>query len=275
MTELERIVGRYCSVDGTRIFFDEIGDGEQTIVCFHPAGSDSRMFARLLPLLADAGYRVVAPDLPGHCRSHPVGFEPLPNLHAMADCAHRFAAAVAGPGKPILLGTSMGGLVALDILVNHPHDYAALVGLVVAGWTAPTFPPSGGAERPAWVPSWSDALERAAISAMGRSASAAQAEELRWLHRSASQRAAAPALAGWAELDLRGRLSAIPCPVLLVKGADDFWLPIELVELTAAEIGERCRVEVLDGVGHYPAFEDPERVAALTVSFLAADGRAG
>lgn len=272
MMEVQPIFGRYCAVQGTRIFYDEVGGPGPTIVCLHPAGSDSRMFAGLLPLLAETGYHVVAPDLPGHCRSHAVGNEPLRSIEAMADFANEFIATVCRGRRPVLLGTSMGGLVALRLLVDHPDSCRALIGLEVAGWTAPTFPPSGDAERPAWAPSWADSLERAAMSAVGRSASAQQREELRWLHRSASQRVAAPALAGWAGFDLRGQLSAIPCPVLLVKGADDIWLPTALVRQTAAEIGDHCAVEIVEGVGHYPAFEDPRRIAALAVDFLARVG---
>jgi pimeloyl-ACP methyl ester carboxylesterase len=53
----------------------------------------------------------------------------------------------------------------------------------------------------------------------------------------------------------------------LIVGAEDFWVPVEIVRATAEELPD-CTVEVLEGVGHYPMFEEPERIAELTVGFL-------
>jgi pimeloyl-ACP methyl ester carboxylesterase len=68
MSAVEEITGHYTSIDGTRTFYDERGEGTP-IVCVHTAGADSREYQYLLPLLAQRGYRALAPDLPGHSRS--------------------------------------------------------------------------------------------------------------------------------------------------------------------------------------------------------------
>jgi pimeloyl-ACP methyl ester carboxylesterase len=263
MEQLEDITGHYVSVGGTRVFFDEIGSGTP-IVCVHTAGSDSREYRYLLPLLARAGLRAIAVDLPGHSRSYPVGWRAARTIHEHAEFVHQFAKAVCDE-PPVVMGCSIGGDITIDLVAHHSAELRAAVPMEGAAWT-PTFPNPDEMSRPSWMPGWQDVMERAAISSLARRVPAAKVTELRWQHRG-SQLAAAGDLAGWATHDVRGRLRGARCPVLLIVGAEDFWVPVEIVRATAEELPD-CTVEVLEGVGHYPMFEEPERIAELTVGFL-------
>jgi pimeloyl-ACP methyl ester carboxylesterase len=60
------------------------------------------------------------------------------------------------------------------------------------------------------------------------------------------------------------------CPVLIIKGEDDFWVPLNLIEYSAALIGDKAEIRVLPDIGHYPMFEDPEGLAALVDEFVSA-----
>lgn len=263
METLEEITGRYVSVGGTRTFFDEIGAGTP-IICVHTAGSDSREYRYLLPLLARRGLRAIAPDLPGHSRSYPVGWQAARTIHEHAEFVYSFAKAVCDE-RPVIMGCSIGGDITLDLVANHSADLLAAIPMEGAAWT-PTFPNPEEMSRPSWMPGWQDVMERAAISSLARSVPADKVTELRWQHRG-SQLAAAGDLAGWSKHDVRGRLRNARCPVLLVVGLEDFWVPVEIVRATAKELPD-CELEVLDDVGHYPMFEAPERIAELTERFL-------
>jgi pimeloyl-ACP methyl ester carboxylesterase len=263
METLEEITGHYISVDGTRTFFDEIGAGTP-IICVHTAGSDSREYRYLLPLLARRGLRAIALDLPGHSRSYPVAWRAAGTIHEHAEFVYRFAKAVCNE-RPVIMGCSIGGDITLDLVANHSADLLAAIPMEGAAWT-PTFPNPEEMSRPSWMPGWQDVMERAAISSLARSVPAEKVTELRWQHRG-SQLAAAGDLAGWSKHDVRGRLRDARCPVLLVVGVEDFWVPVEIVRATAKELPD-CELEVLDDVGHYPMFEAPERIAELTERFL-------
>jgi pimeloyl-ACP methyl ester carboxylesterase len=263
METLEEITCHYVSVGGTRTFFDEIGAGTP-IICVHTAGSDSREYRYLLPLLARRGLRAIAPDLPGHSRSYPVGWQAARTIHEHAEFVYSFAKAVCDE-RPIIMGCSIGGDITLDLVANHSADLLAAIPMEGAAWT-PTFPNPEEMSRPSWMPGWQDVMERAAISSLARSVPADKVTELRWQHRG-SQLAAAGDLAGWSKHDVRGRLRNARCPVLLVVGLEDFWVPVEIVRATAKELPD-CELEVLDDVGHYPMFEAPERIAELTERFL-------
>jgi pimeloyl-ACP methyl ester carboxylesterase len=265
VSALEPISGRYVSIDGTRTYFDECGSGTP-VVCVHAAGADARQYRYLLPLLAEQGFRAIAVDLPGHGRSYPVGWEPTRRIHAHAEFVYRFLQEVCDE-PAAAVGCSTGANVVLDLAAHHSDGLLGVVAMEGAAWT-PTFPDPAEVERPSWGPSWRDAMERAAISSLGsRTQAPEQIAELRWQHRGA-QDSACGDLQGWSNHDLRGKLGALACPVLLIKGLDDFWVPVELVQRTAEEIGARCEVELLEGIGHYPMFEDPEAIARLTTAFL-------
>ena len=263
MTTLEEITGHYVSIGGTRTFFDEIGSGTP-IVCVHTAGSDSREYRYILPLFAKAGMRAIALDLPGHSRSYPVDWKAATSIHEHAEFVHRFAAAVCDE-PPIIIGCSIGGDITIDLVAHHSGEIRAAIAMEGAGWS-PTFPDPVEMSRPSWMPGWQDVMERAAISSLATRVPAEKVTELRWQHRG-SQIAATGDLQGWANHDVRGRLRNARCPVLLVVGAEDFWVPVEMVKLTADELPD-SEIALLEGIGHYPMFEDPQQIAELAVKFL-------
>ena len=87
----------------------EVGEGP-TVFLLHGLGSSLEPWRRNVQPLADAGYRVLAPDLPGHGDSDkPVSldYDPL----AAVDFTSRLFDAL-GVQKASLVGNSAGGLVA-------------------------------------------------------------------------------------------------------------------------------------------------------------------
>lgn len=80
------------------------GSGTRYAVLLHGMSASSRVFHRLGPALADHGFHVVAPDLPGHGRSEP---DPDATIDSFAD-----AVLDSVPPRPALaVGHSMGGMV--------------------------------------------------------------------------------------------------------------------------------------------------------------------
>jgi pimeloyl-ACP methyl ester carboxylesterase len=66
---------------------------------------------------------------------------------------------------------------------------------------------------------------------------------------------------------LQPALRGLDLPTLVVWGADDAYLPWQQAE-RQRETFPSARVEVLDGLGHWPFVEDPVQVAELVVPFL-------
>jgi pimeloyl-ACP methyl ester carboxylesterase len=268
MAALERITGHYVTVNNTRIFFDEVGEGTP-FIGVHTAGADSREYQYLLPEMADRGYRAIAVGLPGHSRSYPVNWEPYRTIHDLAEFVYQFAREVLGEEKAVVAGCSIGGCIAFDLAAHHSNDFQAIVAMEGLAWGAPILPYPAESEQPSWSTLWKPFLEFAATDSLGKPtlANKDKVTELWWQHQNAQQCGNSD-IQAWASHDVRGKLGNVQCPVLVVAGRDDFWVPEQLVRQAAEEIGDRAEVRMLEGIGHYPMFEDPRGIAELIDEFV-------
>ncbi len=262
MATPEDIRGNYVKVKGTRTFYDDIGEG-QPIVCVHTAGASSLEYQHILPLFAEQGFHAYALDLPGHSRSYPVKWQQHRTIHEHAEFVHAFIKTLR-LRNPVLIGCSIGGDITLDYAAHHWRELAAGVPMEGLG-RSPTFPLPSSMVHPAWAPGWQDMMERAAIESLNRKCSAEQIEELRWQHRNA-QVSAVGDLEGWAQHDVLDKLKNVGCPMLVIRGEDDFWLPRELAEETAKAI-KGAEIRHLRNIGHYPMFEDPKLICRIITDF--------
>jgi alpha-beta hydrolase superfamily lysophospholipase len=105
------------------------------LVVVHGIGGHGGGFAGLAGALAARGWQVWAPDLPGHGLSPgPRGWvrqwSDLPA--ALAAVLAHVRAATAGQPPPLLLGHSLGGAVALDLVLAGPLAAAVPAALVLS-----------------------------------------------------------------------------------------------------------------------------------------------
>ncbi len=119
----------YDAGDGRRLHYEDHGSG-QPLVLLHGWACHAGYFAPQLDGLA-ARFRVVAPDLRGHRYSHRPG--DVPTLAILADDLRGLIAA-AGLTAPVLIGWSMGAMVAFEYVRRFGTD--GLGGLVVVDMTA-------------------------------------------------------------------------------------------------------------------------------------------
>jgi len=108
-------------VDAHQLSWRETGSGSP-IILLHGFCEDSRMWQSFMPFLADAGYRVVAPDLPGFGASAPV--EGL-SISGMARIITQLTGELSLQ-RPVVVGHSMGGYVGLELLLRKDTDLAGL-----------------------------------------------------------------------------------------------------------------------------------------------------
>lgn len=263
MTE---ITGHYADVDGTRIYYEECGEGTP-LFCIHTAGACSIEYYEFLPIMADNGFRAIAVDLPGHGKSYPVDWEPFREMHDYAEFVWRIIEEVCEE-DPVVAGCSIGGNMVTDMACHHSEEMRAALALEGTAYT-PTFPNVNVYEHPHACPGWRDIMERAAEQSMYRPVSEEKVTETRWMHRYAPQEIATGDLQCWVNHDVRDKLGDISCPFLNFKGEADFYVPEERMEEAMAGIDDDLGEMVIgDEMGHYPMFEDPKRLAAVCMDFL-------
>jgi pimeloyl-ACP methyl ester carboxylesterase len=246
---------------GGRLHYAERGeprDGTPPVLLVHGAGASSAIWMMAMARLARAG-RVVAIDLPGHGPSPPPeGGRAALSLEAYRDAVGMLAGTLC-LGPSVLVGHSMGALVAIEAALAWPDKVRGLV-LCAA---APRLPVREELlalirEDHARVPAWlaEHALSPRVRPAVRRSFVAAglvTPPEVTLADFEAVRAA-----------DLTERVRGVGCPVLWLDGADD-----AIVGDPGDRPGEARRLE---GVGHLVPIEAPAAVAEGVASVTANGG---
>jgi pimeloyl-ACP methyl ester carboxylesterase len=239
-----------------------------TLVLLPGLACDAELLAPQAQALAEAGHAVHTSLVHFHGLTLPAMAERL-----LAEC----------PGPLVLVGASMGGMVALHAaLAGSALQPPRVRGIALLGSTA-------RADTPELI-----ALRRQACSlfAAGRADEVLRANALLAFHPVAARdpglvarylamvrRAGPEALirqneAVMARPDLRPRLGALAGPLLALVGEADRLTPPEHAREIAAAVPQG-RLEIVPGAGHLLSWEQPSRVNALLLAWLASLGLPG
>lgn len=278
----------YVDVEGAQLALrDGHVEERPTIVVLHGGPGFDQGYLRpgLAALSADA--QLVFVDLRGQGRSGRPAVDSC-TLEQMADDV----AAVCGQlgiARPVVLGHSAGGFVALHLAVRHPGLPGGLVLTNTAATLAPVpddDPPPGLAERAS-----AEAVEIAG-RLFGGDFSPATVDQF---SRSVAPFYAGPthadvpgplfALSGFAaevaqhffadlapRYDVRPRLPEVAVPALVIAGAYDWICPPVAGRTIAAGLADADFVEI-PGAGHFPFAEEPAAFHGAVRAFLAQVGR--
>ncbi|MBK9153945.1 MAG: alpha/beta hydrolase [Chloracidobacterium sp.] len=116
----------FINVEGARLHFQEFGDRTApTLVLIHGYTASLFVWHKVAPLLADAGFHVIAVDLVGFGYSEkPRWFDY--SIQSQARMVSRFMNRL-GIGRATLVGSSYGGAVAATICLDYPEYVEKLV----------------------------------------------------------------------------------------------------------------------------------------------------
>jgi 3-oxoadipate enol-lactonase len=249
--------------------FTMLGHGH-TVLMLHGIGGGHLAFAPQVETLASSGYRAVSWDMPGYGRSAPV--EPY-NFKGLAQsCAHLIESLQCG--QVTLVGHSMGGMVAQELVARRPE----LVSRLVLCGTSPSFGKPEGewqrkfvAERTAPLDagrSMAEVAEKLVPQMVGPGAlpeGVRLATHCMGLVSPVTYRRALDALVGF---DRRTSLPDIHVPTLLLAGEFDRNAPPSVMKKMAAAIQGSTYLEMA-GIGHLMNLEAPEEFDAALLNFLA------
>src|SRR3712207_6152520 len=114
--------GTYIEANGLRVYYEVCGEGEPLLL-LHGGTATCRSWASHLPAFTEY-FRVFCPDSRGHGRTdNPAGEL---GYHAMADDVAALIEAL-GLLRPLVVGYSDGGQIALELGMRHPGLARALV----------------------------------------------------------------------------------------------------------------------------------------------------
>ncbi|MBP7415070.1 MAG: alpha/beta hydrolase [Pyrinomonadaceae bacterium] len=126
----ERVIhsdhSHFVNVDGARVHYQEFGlPTKPPLILIHGYTASVYVWKTVAPMLADAGFRVIAVDLLGYGYSEkPSWFDY--SIQAQARMISRFMARI-GVGRATVVGSSYGGAVALNLTLDYSEMVEKLV----------------------------------------------------------------------------------------------------------------------------------------------------
>ena len=281
--------------NGLTFAIDEAGSGDQVALFLHGFPESRRSWRRQLDLLADLGWRAVAPDLRGYAKpSRPIGRAAYQIDKLIEDVGALFDAL--GARRRLLVGHDWGGLIAWAaasrrvrpleglVIMNAPHPaaYAALVrrspAQMARSWYVLFF------QLP-WLPealatAWNGrALERA-FTDNGAAPDRFAAEDLEGYRQNALEPGAMTAMINYYRANVwnlgradRTMSRVIETPTLVIWGKNDRFLGVELATNGAAFTAD-LTVRKLPSVSHWVQQEAPSEVNAAMAAWMREKGLA-
>jgi len=237
-------------------------------IVLHGLGSGATPFAPVLERLRREVRRVVAPDFPGH------GLSPDPGVRLTPEAL--FGAVTTAidalVGEPaIVVGSSLGGAVALHYALARPDHVHALILVSPAGARATeqewrelreAFDIGSRAEASAFLrrvyhrtPWFARLLAHELPASFER-------RVVRDLLASATNDAAPPPDA----------LRSLPMPILLVWGQSERLLPETHLEYFKENLPHHAVIERPEGIGHCPHADAPDALAQRIAAFVKESG---
>jgi pimeloyl-ACP methyl ester carboxylesterase len=275
---------RHVEIHGHQVAFRLAGSGD-TILLIHGMAGSSRTWRDVMPALAER-HQVLAPDLVGHGSS-----EKPPGDYSLGAFASslRDLLDTQGIERATVVGQSLGGGVAMQFAYQFPERCDRLV-LVSSGglgrevsWmlralalpgaelvlpvVAPAFVRERGNAVSRWLRDHGFRQDRAAE--MWDAYSSLSVPE----NRSAFLRTLRAVVdPGGQAIDASDRLYLTEArPTLIIWGDDDAIIPVSHAH-AAHDAMPGSRLEIFEGVGHFPQVEDAPRFVQVLDDFLGATG---
>ncbi len=245
----------------------EHGPNQPLMVFLHGSGMDHSVWALQSRWFAHHGARVLAVDLPGHGRS---AGPPLTDIAGLADWTARLIESM-GDDQALLVGHSMGALIALETAARHPGRVAGLA-LLGAAVKMPVHPDLLAAAKA----NSHTAVDMVSLWSLGaRATMGCSSAPGLWMLGNV-ERLLERAAPGVLHADLAacndyrvGAESAakVTCPTTLILGDRDMMTPAKSGRALAALI-PGARVAALQGAGHMLMTERPDETLDALIAAI-------
>ena len=259
------------------------GAARLPVICLHGLTRNARDFEAVAPAIAAGGRRVLACDVRGRGRSNR---DPQPERYAVPTYAGDVLALAraAGIARCVMVGTSMGGLIAMALALAAP----GLIASAVLNDIGPRLAPEGLARigrytgEPVAAETWAEAAAYARRTNAAAFPDYAESDWQAFARRLFREEGGRPVLDYDPAIALpiraaQGRPApevwpmfdalAHDRPLLAVRGALSDLLEADTLAQMQARAPD-LRAATVEGVGHAPMLTEPAAAAALA-AFLA------
>jgi pimeloyl-ACP methyl ester carboxylesterase len=239
--------------------YEGSGEGQRPpVVLIHGAGCTHLYWPSELRRLP--GYRVYAPDLPGHGKSGGRGQQ---SILAYADELLDWLTSL-GLHSAVFVGHSMGSAIILSLALNHPEH---VLGLVLIGGGARLRVAPVLLEGAAQPTTFQNVIETIVSWSFSPQAPAQLVELAKQNMAETRPSVLHSDLLACDAFDKSEHISEIRQPTLIICGEDDKMTPLRSSQFLSSSIAN-ATLEIIPHAGHMVMLEQPQAVAEALARFL-------
>jgi pimeloyl-ACP methyl ester carboxylesterase len=267
---------KFAQAGDTRIHYLEQGSGEP-LVCLHGAGPGASGWSNFRGNLAalSAQYRVILPDLPGFGQSDKPNPAPEKPLAFNGKVLAAFLDALR-LDKVSLIGNSAGGATSVRFGIDNPQRVSKMILMGSAGAGLGTLgpqPPEGIRAMRAYFEAPSKERMKGLIQTFVYDASFLTDELAEERFKASMDPAHLEFMKKRGHLeDMSAELAKVKAPTLILWGADDRFVPVEVAFKFLRAING-AELHVFSKCGHWVQVEQAERFNRLVLDFLGGGAR--
>ncbi|KAH8819118.1 alpha/beta hydrolase fold family protein [Xylogone sp. PMI_703] len=243
------------------------GGSHITLLFIHGLGSSSSFYATIIPRLVASGYSCLALDTHGSGLSKYNGSDQ--DIQSIAkDAIDVLSSLKIKLENVVVVGHSMGGIVACELASNHPFKAVVLIGPVYPSPNAATvFGKRIEIVGQRGMEAMADSVPQAATGSKSTSTHHAFIRALLLSQDPKGYISICKVIANAQP----PQYEKVMCPLLAIAGLDDKSAPLEGVQLTVNSCGTdaaKKNLHKLEGVGHWHCIEAAPEVGSLIEQFV-------
>jgi len=252
-------------IDGNKIRYFEEGTSKDILLLLHGLGASAERWEYVIPLFAKK-FKVIVPDLIGF------GYSDKPMVDYTTDYFSEFISKFVdkvGIKKMNIIGSSLGGQIAVEFVINHNVNVRKLVLVSPSGVMKHSTPALDAYISAALYPNTDSALN--AFQVMSDRKEIDEKTVSGFIERMQLPNAKMAFLSTLLGLNnsqvITEKLQLITIPTLIVWGENDPVIPIEYAQSFVSGIND-CRFYKMIGCAHTPYVEKPKAFFQIVSDFL-------
>jgi len=254
------------TVNGYKVRYLEDGSSDQNLVLLHGLGGYAERWRNVIPYLSKK-YHVFAPDLIGYGKSEKPSVDYTMEL--FVKFTFDFIDSI-GVSKTNLIGTSLGGQVVVECTSTQNQRIQKIVLIAPAGVMKKSTPALDAYTMAALYPT-RETIRTAYQMMAGNNRQVSDDAINNFMENMSRPNAKMVFLSTLLGLknapDIIEKLRTIKIPTLIIWGKEDMLIPHEYAQHFISSIND-CESAIIDGCGHAPHVEEPQKVSDLIIKFL-------